>query len=143
MAYSRFVEAGLSETDEEFLEMMREGGVAIGSGAFIEDVKRQHRQKALDRLRPEDVSFRPIRDHRAVEDVEEAVKKVMGKAWELKDRRKAGRSVRCLYDWAFQCHAGLTQRDIARHLNLRTGSVVSVMIRKCMGTRRTSDGEKC
>jgi hypothetical protein len=142
MAYARFVEAGLAETDEEFLDMMREGGVAIGSEAFVEDIKRQHRQQALIRLTPEDVSFRHLRDRRSVEDVEEAVKNVTGKEWKLKDRRKAGRSVRSLYAWALQCHAGLTQRAIARLLNLRTGSAVSVMIRKMHGNEENTRWRK-
>ena len=133
LAYSRFVEAGLAETDAEFLDMMREGGVAIGSEGFIEEIKRRYWQQALVRLKPEDISFRHIRDRRSVEEVEEAVKNVTGKGWALKDRRKAGRSVRCLYAWSLQHHAGLTQREIARYLNLRTGSAVSVMIRKMHG----------
>lgn len=33
-AYSRFVEAGLAQTDKEFMDILREGGLAIGSKAL-------------------------------------------------------------------------------------------------------------
>ena len=63
--------------------MMRERGVAIDSEAFIEEIKRRHRQQARFRWQPEDLSFRHTRDWQSVSEVEEADKKVTGKRWAL------------------------------------------------------------
>jgi len=132
-AYGGYVEAGLAKKDEEFEGLMKGRGVAIGSETFVEEVKRLHQREAKKRLKPEDVSFRQLRDWKTVEGVQAIIKEVVGDQWELRKHRKAGRSVRGLYAWALQQHAGLTQREVARHLEVGTGSAVCRMINETLG----------
>ena len=127
-AYRRFVEAGLAETDEEFVELMGQSSVAIGSDVFVKDIRNRYRRQAEGGLKKEDVAFRHIRQHHDVKEVEAAVAKITGVAWAERDRRKLGREVRCLWALALQRYAGLTQRDVASRLGLGTGAAVSRML---------------
>lgn len=127
-AYARYVEAGLAKTDEEFVRLMGERGVAIGSDPFVETVKNLHGQKAAELLKREDVSFRQIRIRKSVKEVESAVREVVGDRWEQFEAYKAGRVVRGFTAWALRKYAGLTQREIAGRVGVKTGSAVSHMI---------------
>ncbi|HPC19865.1 MAG TPA: transposase [Kiritimatiellia bacterium] len=127
-AYARFVETGLAKTDEEFVRLMEDGVMAIGSDKFVETVKNQHLRKAADALKREDVSFRQIRVHKEVAEVEVAVRDATGKRWAQFDEYKAGRVVRGFTAWALRKYAGLTQRQIAERVGVGTGSAVSRMI---------------
>ena len=127
-AYAHFVEAGLAKTDGEFAQLMKEGGIAIGSDGFVESVKNLHVRKAAETLRREDVSFRQIRIRKKVVDVESAVREATGGRWAQFDDYKAGRVVRGFMAWALRKYAGLTQRQIADRVGVGTGSAVSHMI---------------
>lgn len=133
-AYARFVETGLAKTDEEFVRLMGERGIAIGSENFVENVKNLHGQKAAESLKREDVSFRQLRTWKSAKDVEAAVRKIVGARWEQFKARKAGGVVRGFTAWALQKYAGLTQRDIAPRVGVDTGAAVSLMIRGAMGS---------
>jgi putative transposase len=134
LAYVRFVEEGLAEADDEFLQLMKQRRVAIGSDAFVEGVMDQMVQKAKNDLRREDVSFRQIRKWKPPEEVEAVVRRVVGERdWADFAALKKGRLLRGFAAWALQQHAGLTQRDIAARMGLGTGSAVSHMIRSTMG----------
>ena len=127
-AYRRYVEAGLAKTDEEFVELMRRPGVAIGSDAFVDEIKDRHHSHALGAIKKEDVAFRHIWRYRSIKDVEAAVAKIAGAAWTERNRRKNGRQVRCLWAHALQRYTGLTQREVAIRLGLGTGSAISRML---------------
>ncbi|MCZ7590626.1 MAG: transposase [Kiritimatiellae bacterium] len=127
-AYARYVEAGLARSDEEFEVLVNTGGVAIGTDEFVESIKRMHLQRVGSGVKREDVSFRAIRNRRSVEEIETAVRKVVGKGWEtFKDFHK-GRKVRGIMAWALRTYGGLTQREIAEHIGLKTGSAVSHLL---------------
>jgi putative transposase len=133
-AYIRFVEGGLADEDGEFLQLMKQSRVAIGSDDFVEGVMEQMMCKAKNDLQREDVSFRQIRKWKTPDDVEESVRQVVGEQWWADfSSLKKGRLVRGFAAWALQQHAGLTQREIATRMGLRTGSAVSHMIRSTMG----------
>lgn len=132
-AYRRYVEAGLAGTDEDFVEIMRGRGVAIGTPEFIEEIKRRHGGEAAEGIKREDVSFRHIRQVGSVEEVERAVARIVGAAWMQRERRKTGRRVRGVWAWALQQHAGLTQREAAGRLGVGTGAAISKMVRATQG----------
>ena len=127
-AYARYVEAGLTKTDEEFAALMQGRAVAIGSETFVESIKNLHRRKAVADLKREDIAFRQIRSCESPQKVEAAVREVAGERWGQFQAYKAGRAVRGFAAWALRQYAGLTQREIAERLGLTTGSAVSHMI---------------
>lgn len=133
-AYARFVETGLAKTDEEFVRLMKEGGIAIGSDGFVENAKNVHVRNATASLRREDVSFRQIRVSKSVAQVEIAVRLATGARWAQFKEYKAGRVVRGFMAWALRKYAGLTQRQIAENLGVGTGSAVSRMVDCAFGS---------
>lgn len=141
-AYARFVETGLAKTDEEFVRLMKEGGVAIGSDGFVENAKNLHVRKAAASLRREDVSFRQIRIRKSAAEVETAVREATGARWAQFGEYKAGRVVRGFTAWALQKHAGLTQRQIAERFGVGTGSAVSRMVDRALGSPETERWRK-
>jgi len=134
--YQRYVEAGLTETDEEFAALMRDKGVAIGSEPFIEEMKQRH-QKAADDRRKEDISFRQILTFRTVAEVREGVEQVLGTSADFWMIRRKGALKRGCYAWALQHYAGLTQRETAPHIGVETGAAV------CQSTKRFIANESC
>lgn len=128
-AYVRYVETGLVQSDDEFVRLMGERGVAIGSVSFIETVKNLHSRKAVEALKREDVSFRQLRTWKSAKEVEAGVQEVVGPLWEQLKARKTGGAVRGILAWALRKYAGLTQRDVAPRVGVGTGAAVSLMIR--------------
>ncbi|HQQ60412.1 MAG TPA: transposase [Kiritimatiellia bacterium] len=127
--YARYVESGLAQTDDEFVHLMKERGIAVGSARFIESIKSQHERQATASLKREDVSFRQLRTPKDVKEVETAVREIVGESWALIKVRKTGGTVRGFMAWALQKYAGLTQREIAPRVRVSTGAGVSLMIR--------------
>lgn len=130
VSYRRYVEAGIAETDAAFAELMKAGDVAIGSGTFVEGVKKQLLREAESNRKPEDVAFRHLRQVRSADDVERLLATVTGEAWKQRMRRKDGVVVRGVWAWALQHHAGQTQREAAQRLGVGTGAAISAMLRK-------------
>lgn len=128
VAYGRYVEAGLAKSDEEFVALMTGGGVAIGSAPFVEKSLQRHRQEAARHLKREDVALRHLRNWRTAEEVEVAVKRVVGAGWQDREAYWAGRLVRGLLAWGLHRHAGMTQRAIAPHVGVGTGAAVCLML---------------
>jgi putative transposase len=131
-AYVRFVEQGLADTDVEFRLLMARGGVAIGAPEFVEKVRGQMRQQAETGPRSEAVRLRAIRTWKSPNEVTKAVQEVAGDAWREVFAYKTGRGVRGLLAWALRRYAGLTQAEIAPHVQVGTASGVSRMIHAAM-----------
>ncbi len=132
--YQRYVEAGLTESDEDFETLMKGKGVAIGSESFIEEMKLRHHQ-AADRRRKEDISFRQILNLKTVTEVKEAVEQVLGTSADSWMIRRKGSLQRGCYAWALQHYAGLTQRETAPHIGVGTGAAV------CLSTKQFIENE--
>ena len=128
-AYARYVEAGLATTDDEFVSLMGERGVAVGSERFVETIQNLHKQRAAESLKREDVSFRQLRSVKDAREVEAAVREIVGDRWNQFGARHAGGTVRAFVAWALRKYAGQTQRRIAPAVGVQTGAGVSAMIR--------------
>lgn len=128
--YREFVEAGLAETDEEFIEALKASPRSIGSdtfGAWVDDL---YMKSVKKQGKAEDVAFRKMIKSLSTEDI----LKVVAEEFEV-DRgeilrrqrdsflRAAAAKVLCKY-------GGLTQRQVSEVIDLRTGSAVSHQIRK-------------
>ncbi len=133
-AYAQYVERGLARTDREFVQLMNQGGMAIGSDDFVESVKSHHGRMAEQVRKREDLSMRHIQTWKSEDEVRAAVRKITGLQWNQVERRKTGGAVRGFLAWALQKYAGKTQREIARQMGVTTGAAVSLMIRRTMTT---------
>ena len=132
--YKKYIEVGLAQSDEEFTDLMREKGVAIGSSAFIEEVKELHRQVAEEHHLPEDISFRHIQTYRTPDEVTRAVADALQLPELLSSGRRSYPVERGFLAWALQHYAGLAQREAAPRLDLQTGAAVSVAIKRFHST---------
>jgi len=128
-AYRRYVEAGLVESDEEFLEILKESSLSIGTESFRDRIRDLH----LDLLRKhkcvEDVSFRRIGRVLAVADILSVVCEELGvEEAELRHHRKRSH-IRPITARMLCKHGGLTQRQAAEELGLGTGAAVSAQLK--------------
>jgi REP element-mobilizing transposase RayT len=129
-AYRRFVERGIAKTDEEFMEMMRESPLAIGSeefrgriGELYEGLVESHRSK-------EDVSFRRVGKILAAKDVLRIVCEELGVDEAEARMRRRNSFVRSIAAKMLCKHAGLTQREVAAELEMRTGVAVCLQLKR-------------
>lgn len=128
--YQEFVEAGLAEDDEEFEAAMNESPRAIGSKEFRARVDGLYEDALRDHKRPEDVSFR-----RVIRPLpSETVLRVLGDSFkvpvaEFRQRRR-NLPLRAIAARVLCQYAGLTQREAADALGIRTGSAISHQLQK-------------
>jgi REP element-mobilizing transposase RayT len=129
-AYRRYVEAGLAETDEEFLEVMKDSGWGIGGSGFLERMRDLHNELVIRAKRPEDVSFRRVAGKIKPETVVGLVAEAFGmKAVELGKRRYAC-GARAVAARMLVKYAGLNQREIGVILGMGSGSAVCRQLKR-------------
>ncbi|MBU1694197.1 MAG: transposase [Verrucomicrobia bacterium] len=128
IAYRRYVEAGLAQTDEEFRGLMVGRPLAVGSSDFCAEMQRRYERIMSGPRRAEDASFRRVGSKASLAEVRAGVCKALDCDEALLQRRKEGGAARGLWAWALQKHAGLTQREIAGLLGLTTGAAVSALL---------------
>ena len=140
VGYRRFVEAGLAETDEEFLDVLRAATWGIGEQEFQDRIRDAHTDIASHVRRPEDVAFR--REGRRVEP--EAVLKAVAKSFGGEPsglrRRRYNCVARAVAAHLLGKHAGMNQRDIGAWLGMGTGAAVSAQLAR-LRTRLEGDAE--
>ena len=123
-AYRRFVEAGLGETDEEFMQLLQNSRWGIGGPEFQDRIRDLHTDRAGGMRRPEDVLFRREAPTHTAEAVLHAVAgEFETQAAALRKRQYAcvARAVAALM---LGRYAGMNQRDTALFLGMGTGSAV-------------------
>lgn len=128
--FRRFVELGLSETDEELREAMEGSSLAIGSEAFIEAMEQQSHRESCERYGAEDVSFRRIKPMHKPEQILYATAEYFGLPAEDLVIRRRNDVMKPVLAWLLSHHAGLTQRDIAQRMGLRTGAAVCHQLKR-------------
>ena len=134
-SYSRFVEAGIAHDDDDFQKLYQSARLAVGADDFQREVERRHTQLGRERARREDVSFRRHLDRRTPDDVLAEVSRAF--AMNPADLKRRGRGVahRAAASWYLHTECGLTQRQVARYLNLGTGAAVGYQIRRWKALR--------
>jgi REP element-mobilizing transposase RayT len=137
-AYCRFVEAGIAETDDEFLEVLQGSAWGIGGSEFQERIQGLHSTMAKQVKRPEDVSFRHAAQKVSPEEVLGIVADTFGmKSDELKQRRYDC-VARAVAAQMLGKYAGMNQRDIGGLLSMGTGSAVCRQLER-LRDRRVRD----
>ena len=128
--YRQYVEAGLAETDEEFLEALRASPRSIGSASFRDWVDELYGQLSAKQAHAEDVAFRKTRRRLDASQVLETVGRECGGGPAAILRRGRDCTLRAVAAKMLSRYAGLTQREVAARLGLRTGAAVSCQLRK-------------
>ena len=128
--YSEFVDAGIAERDDDFIAVLKESRHAIGGDDFTDMVGRLYQKLTEKRDVLEDVSFRKEVEPLPTADILDVACKAMGIAEEEIYRRRRNSMVRPMMASMLCKYAGMTQRDVAKLLNLASGSTVSLQMRK-------------
>ena len=128
--YRKFVETGLAETDEDLARILKASPRCIGGEAFRRWVDGLYAKLLDKRDKKEDASF-----HRQAATMEpEAVLKIVsGQLNVPKDglrQRTRGSMARAVAAQMLCKYAGITQREAAAVLGLKTGTAVSHQLKK-------------
>ncbi len=125
VAYQRFVEAGVTRVDEEFIDILGQSALCIGGESFTDRVKELHFELTRSRNIKEDVSFRKIEQKIPVETVLVLVSKELEIVQESLFHRQRGTYNRAIAARMLCNYCGLSQREAAGILHLNTGAAVS------------------
>ena len=128
--YGKYVEAGLSEEDEELSKIFKESRLSIGGEEFRRRIWDLHLDLLDGHKRKEDVSFRKAGRRVLSEEILEAVSLEFGVEHSEIFRRQRGGYVRPVAAKMLSRYGGLTQREIAGILKLGTGAAVSLQIKQ-------------
>ena len=128
--YRKFVEGGLAETDEEFREILKKSGGAIGDDEFLEWVRERNIELASKAAKPEDVSFRKEVTRLNSDDVLELVGHRLGVAVESLREKRRDSALRPVAARMLAKYCGLTNRQTAGVLGLKSGVAVGLQVRK-------------
>jgi transcriptional regulator with XRE-family HTH domain len=134
LRYAAYVEAGVAEDDEEFrVELMRSAR-SIGDEEFRAEVDDRYAQAVEAMRRPEDAALRRTAGQRVASGaILEAVAAAGGVAVDAVLSRRRDSPLKAIAASLLVRHAGLTQRDIAQLLGMRSGSSVSHQLRRLRG----------
>ena len=126
--FRRYVEEGMAETDEEFHELKERSRLGIGSETFCAKMQELYDGVRREWKRPEDVALRRVGRTLDVEKTVATVCRHAGAARTDVGRRTRGGWLRAVVARMLGRHCGLTQREIASLLGVRTGKAVSVQL---------------
>lgn len=127
--YGRYVEAGLARNDLEFEALLHSSTWALGDEQFREQSALLYQARTARRGCPEDVAFRRARARRSVDEVLQRVGAVFGLTVAELRQRRYGCRARAVAARMLCRHAGLSQREVGRVLNLGTGAAVCQQLR--------------
>jgi putative transposase len=130
MAYRRFVEAGIAQSDEEFLSAWKGSSLAVGSDEFREEVQNRYAEAVVRAGRSEDAAFRKRAKTAAPEAVMGLVADQYGMEPSELCLRSYGQVARAVAASLLVKYSGMDQRSVGKRLNMGTGSAVSQQIRR-------------
>jgi hypothetical protein len=129
LKYRGYVEAGIVKNDEEFRALLKKSLPGIGSKKFIQGMRQEY-QRSASRIKAEDVAFR--KPFRTV--MPEAIINAVCRAYKIPANELRMHRVN---DWVKPVAAmlltqagGLTQRDAAKYLGVKTGAAVCVQLKR-------------
>jgi len=128
--YGRYVEAGLAERDEELEMLLGRATRSVGSERFQAEIERKHEARVKQSGRREDAAFRRPGRRTEVGQVQAAVTEVLGQEARAFERQRKGGWERALLAKALVEQAGMTQREAAGVMGLKTGAAVSIQLRR-------------
>ena len=135
--YRKYVEWGLVHGEAD-RELCLGNALALGDPEFVAGIRRRYAQ-ACARCRREDAVLRPARQYWSADWVWKKVLAVCQVEEHLLQARKRGGAERGLMAWALQKYAGLTQRQVAERLGLKSGAAVSLLLSRLEQRASTDD----
>jgi hypothetical protein len=124
------VETGVGTDDEEFQSALWRSAHSIGSEDFREEVEGRYRALVGGRGALEDVSLRRVKGEVPGEMILQVVGAVAGVEVKGLTRRQRDSRWRAVAARMLCRYGGLTQREVAPVLGVRTGVAVSCQLRK-------------
>lgn len=127
-AYRRFVESGLVESDDEFKQVMEESSLSLGDEEFRERIRDMYLDMVQARKRPEDVSLRAAHRRLVPEVIRKEVLINLGISADALAQRRRGSWGRPVFARMLCVYGGLSQREVAELLGIKTGAAVSLQL---------------
>ncbi len=127
--YRQFVESGIPKEDEDFLIEMGRSTRSIGNEKFRGWVDDCYAELHAGRKVQEDISFRGVNKKVSPENILKAVARACGVTEKELVSRRRDSTARAVASRMLCRHGGLTQREAARLLGLKTGGAVSSQLR--------------
>jgi len=124
-AYRRFVEAGVANSDDEFIEVLKNSAWGIGGDEFRARIRDMHTEMTMSVRRREDVAFRRIDLDVKPDEVIKVVTDMLGVTPEELKQRGYGSRARAIAAKMLIRYSGLNQRDTGMYLSIGTGAAVS------------------
>ena len=137
--YQKFVESGLAENDDKFIEILKESPRCIGGLEFREWVDERCEQIIAERSAPEDVSFRRVEDPLNPDVVLARLAQVLQVDVDEFRQRRRNSPLRAIASNFLIKYSGLSQREVATVLNVGSGSAIS---RQLLRYRKISTEDK-
>lgn len=137
--YREFVEAGVAQDDKEFVQALWLSSHCIGGEDFREDVEERYKELLQGRRVPEDVALRHIVKTLPAERIIEVVSSVAGLDPKNLVKRQRDSRWRAVTARMLCRYGGLTQREVATILGVRTGVAVSCQLRKLADLLRSEE----
>jgi REP element-mobilizing transposase RayT len=128
--YRAYVEQGLAERDEELEQLLSSAVGSVGSERFQAEAEQKRQDRLRQSSQPEDAAFRRPGGRATVEQVQQGVAGVLGQEMRAFQRQRKLGWERALLAKALVEQAGLTQREAARVMGLKTGAAVSIQLRR-------------
>ncbi|MFC1461716.1 transposase [Verrucomicrobiota bacterium] len=129
-AYRRFVEAAIAESNEEFRELLKKARLSIGDEEFVARIRDLYLELCSKQKHGEDVLFRRQARTLRVEEIEKAVCEGLGIESEELRRHRKNSTARPVAARMLCKYAGLSQREVAKVLGLRTGAAVCTQLKR-------------
>ncbi|MDA3923453.1 MAG: hypothetical protein PF904_01985 [Kiritimatiellae bacterium] len=140
--YRSFVEDGIAQSDDEFMQVKDASPHSIGSLEFDCRVRRLYKALVEESGVPKDAAFRDQVEAIPPDVVVDAVCNVFGVDKEYICTRQRGCMIRPVTAQMLCRFSGMTKRAVAEVLNLSSGAAVGSQIRKLMKVQKDDDALK-
>ncbi len=128
--YREFVESGLAEDDEETKLALKESPLSIGSEEFRVWIDELHNKLSRKHNKPEDVSFRRITEPLKPREVLKVLAEELSTAEEEFKKQRRNSMLRGIAGRYLCRYAGMSQREAAEMLDVRSGAAISKQARR-------------
>ena len=128
--YRRFVEAGVAPIDAAFLEEAKASRLCLGSERFRARIRALYEKLLQKRPRTEDIALRRAGTRLPLEQILQVVCQGLGIERASLLRRRRDARERAVASRLLCDYGGLTQREVAEVLGLRSGAAVSAQLHK-------------
>lgn len=128
--YRRFVESGVGPDGEEDRDRFRNSAPAIGDDAFVDWIREQLIERGREAKCPEDTALRRVSVSLSAVNVLEVTARMLNvEPVDFQERRRNS-DLRGIAARVLCRYAGLTQREAAGVLNMKTGAAVGQQLQR-------------